>query len=269
MKDIKPVLKKFLPKIREAKEKGLNEADTRMRIRLLFSDVLGYDLLEDITQEHMVQSHYVDLTVKAKLWDSKQKKYDQKIVLFVEVKSVDTTIRQTHAYQAVNYAATGGIDLVLLTNLIEYQLYHIRWDKKAVEPEQVMAFNILDDDLNEVAEKLKLLTRDSFRKGQIHKYLQEATTLSDRNFMTALLSPRVLSAIRNSLKDITGHRISNNDAIVRNIRLLFNNDSLYDEARCSALKCWPEKPTKEKKPEASKVVEKMIGESIEGESRKQ
>ena len=106
MKEFKAALKKFLPKIIDAKEKNLNEADTRMRIRLLFSEFLGYDILEDITQEHMVQGHYVDLTVKCK----------GKIILFVEAKSVDTTLRDTHVYQATNYAATGGVNLCVLTN---------------------------------------------------------------------------------------------------------------------------------------------------------
>ena len=50
MKEFKSALKKYLPKIRDAKEKNLNEADTRMRIRLLLSEVLGYDMLNEITQ---------------------------------------------------------------------------------------------------------------------------------------------------------------------------------------------------------------------------
>lgn len=66
MKDFKSTLRKFLPKIRDAKEKNLNEADTRMRVHILLSEVLGYDILEEITKEHMVSGHYVDMTVKYK-----------------------------------------------------------------------------------------------------------------------------------------------------------------------------------------------------------
>ncbi len=195
-------------------------------------------MLEDITQEHMVQSHYVDMTVKTKLWDSQQKKYEHKVIFFIEVKSIDTTLRQTHVYQAVNYAATAGIDLVLLTNLIDYHLYHISWEKKAVEPLLVMSFNVLSDELNEIAQKLGLLSSTAFRKGNIQQYIREATTLSDLNFMTALLSPRVLSALRNSLRDITGHRIKDNSSIVKNIRKLIDNDELYDDARKIVSKLW-------------------------------
>ncbi len=40
MKDLKARLRKFLPKEREAKDKGLNEAETRNRVRVLRKEVL-------------------------------------------------------------------------------------------------------------------------------------------------------------------------------------------------------------------------------------
>jgi len=216
LKDFKSALRKFLPKIRDAKEKSLNEADTRMRIRLLLSDVLGYDLLEEITQEHMVQGHYVDLTVKHK----------DNIVFFIEAKSVDTTLRDTHAYQATNYAATGGVNLCLLTNGIDYRLYHLTWDKQKVENNLILSLNILDDDINEVSEKLYLLSKESFKKGAIDKFIAETTSLGDKNLLQTLLSDRVLNAVRLELKSLTGHNIKN-EAIEKSIGELFN-DELYE-----------------------------------------
>ena len=216
MKEFKAALKKFLPKIIDAKEKNLNEADTRMRIRLLFSEVLGYDILEDITQEHMVQGHYVDLTVKCK----------GKIILFVEAKSVDTTLRDTHVYQATNYAATGGVNLCVLTNGIDYRLYHLTWDKQKVDSNLILSFNVLDDDINAVAEKLYLLSKESFKKGVIDKYIAEVTSLEDKNLLRALLSDRALNAIRLELKNITGYNIKN-DSIEKSISGHFSNE-LYE-----------------------------------------
>lgn len=219
MKEFRTALKKFLPKIKDAKEKGLNEADTRMRIRLLISDVLGYDLLEEITQEHMVQGHYVDLTVKNK----------GKIIFFIEAKSVETTLRDTHAYQATNYAATGGINLCLLTNAIEYRLYHLTWDKAKVENSLILSFNLLEDDINAVAEKLYLLSKESFKKGLINKYIAEVSSLGDKNLVQAMLSKRVLTAIRLELKSITGHNVKD-EAIEKSISKLFSVE-LYDMAK--------------------------------------
>lgn len=255
MKDIKSSIKKFLPKIRDAKDKNLNEADTRMRIRLLLHEVLGYDLLDEITQEHMVQSHYVDLTVKAPVWDKKAGKYNPKIVFFIEAKSVDTTLRDTHAYQATNYAATGGVNLCLLTNSVDYRLYYLTWGKAKVENSLILSFNILDDDINEVAEKLYLLSKESFKKGIIDKYIAEVTSLGDNNLLKALLSDRVLNAIRLELKDITGHNIKN-EAIEKSISELFS-DELYAAVRA----CIKRQVRREKK--AIEPVEQQQATGIE------
>lgn len=240
MKEFKTALRKFLPKLRDAKERNLNEADTRMRIRLLLSEVLGYDMLDEITQEHMVQGHYVDLTVKNK----------GKIVFFVEAKSVDTILRETHAYQATNYAATGGVNLCLLTNGIDYKLYYLTWDKAKVESAVILSFNLLDDDINEAAEKLFLLSKESFRKGLIDKYIAEVTCLGDKNLVQALLSKRVLSAIRLELKSITGHNVKE-DAIERSISRLFSAE-LYDMAK-ACLKRQERKTKRAATPEAQPV----------------
>jgi len=219
MKEFKAALRKFLPKIRDAKEKNLNEADTRMRIRVLLSEVLGYDILNEITQEHMIQGHYVDLTVKLK----------DKIIFFIEAKSVDTTLRDTHAYQATNYAATGGVNLCVLTNGIDYRLYYLTWDKAKVESNVILSFNVLEDDVNEAAEKLYLLSKESFKKGIIEKYIAEVTSLEDKNLLQALLSKRALSAIRFELKNITGHNIKI-EAIEKCLSRLFSTE-LYDIAK--------------------------------------
>lgn len=234
IKEFKASLKKFIPKIRDAKEKNLNEADTRMRIRVLLSEVLGYDFLEEITQEHMVQGHYVDLTVKAPLWDKKVNKFRPTIVFFIEAKSIDTTLRDTHVYQATNYAASGGVNLCLLTNGVDYRLYHLIWTKEKVEHSMIMSFNILDDEIDVVAEKLYLLSRESFKKGVIYRYITEKASLSDKNLAQALLSTRVLNAIRLELKNITGNNIKE-DAVEVSLSKLIDPE-LYAFAKSCALK---------------------------------
>ena len=244
MKEFKSALKKFLPIIKDAKDKNLNEADTRMRIRVLLSDILGYDILNEITQEHMVQGHYVDLTAK----------YKDKIIFFIEAKSVDTTLRDTHVYQATNYAATGGVNLCLLTNGIDYRLYHLTWDKQKVDSNLILSFNILDDDINKVAESLYLLSKESFKKEIINKHIAEVTSLEDKNLLKALLSDRALNAIRLELKNITGHNIKN-ESIEKSISGHFSNE-LYEIVRS----CLKRQERREKK---AKEIKEIAPESIE------
>src|SRR4030067_3061572 len=219
MKEFKAALKKFLPKLQNAKEKNLNEADARMHVHLLLSEILGYDILDEITKEHMVQGHYVDITVKTK----------GEIIFFIEVKSIDTTLRDTHVYQTTNYAATGGVNLCLLTNSIDYRLYHLTWDKQKVDSNLIVFFNILEDDFNDVVEKLYLFSKESFKKGAIDKYIAEVTSLEDKNLLQVLLSKKVLAAVRRELKNITGHNIKE-EAIERSIGKLFSSE-LYDIAK--------------------------------------
>lgn len=251
-KELKVRLKKFLPVIREAKEKNINEADTRMRIRVLLSEVLGYDMLEDISQEHMVQGHYVDLTVKNK----------GEIVMFIEAKSVDTTLRDTHAYQATNYAATGGVNLCILSNGIDYRLYYLTWDKAKVENTVILSFNLLDEDINSVAEKLYLLSKESFKKGIIDKYVVEVTSLEDKNLLQALLSKRTLSALRLELKNITGHNIKE-EAIERSIGRFFSAE-LYDIAKACVKRQERRKEKATASPAAALPVNPPVEETKEG-----
>lgn len=251
MKEFKAALKKFLPKLRDAKEKNLNEADTRMRVHLLLSEVMGYDILNEITKEHMVQGHYVDLSVKNK----------DKIVFFIEVKSVDTTLRDTHVYQATNYAATGGVNLCLLTNSIDYRVYYLTWNKEKVESNLILSFNILDEDINLVSEKLHLLSKESFKKSIIEKYIAEVTSLEDKNLLRAMLSKRALSAIRLELKNITGCSIKE-EAVERSISKFFSAE-LYDVAKA----CLKRQERKVKKPKQSELSVKEHLPVIQPESK--
>jgi hypothetical protein len=234
LKDFRARVRKFIPIAKDAKEKNLNEADTRMRIRVLLSDVLGYDMLEEITQEHMVQGHYVDLTVKAPMWDKAANKYKPGIIFFIEAKSVETTLRDTHVYQAVNYAASGGVNLCVLTNGIDYRLYHLTWDKAKVESSQILSFSLLDEQIDDLAEKLHLLSKESFRKGIMEKYIIERTSLHDNNLAQALFSPRVLGAIRLELKAMTGHN-AKEEAIEHSLSKLVDG-KLYEMVKACGAK---------------------------------
>jgi len=257
MKEFKSRLRKFLPRLNEAREKSMNEADTRMRIKLLFSEVLGYDLLDDITQEHMIQGHYVDISVKMKAWDKASKSHKNKIIFFIETKSADTTLRETHVYQATNYAATAGVNLCLLSNGTDYKVYHLDWHESKIEKTEIMSFNLVDEPLNDVAGMLYLLSKSSFKKGEMDKYVAESTTLSDKNLAVALLSDRVINAVRLELRAITGHNVSA-DSITPAVRDLFSNDILEYVLTHTRR---AQKRKKHQRPSPKQVAEKMIEDS--------
>ncbi len=115
-------------------------------------------------------------------------------------------LRDTHAYQVTNYAASGGVNLCILTNGVDYRLYHLTWGAK-VEHTLVLSFNMLDDDLDDITQKLYLLSKESFKKGLIDKHVAETTSLGDKNLIRAVFSQRVLTSLRLELKAMTGCNI--------------------------------------------------------------
>jgi len=213
MEQFKGALKAFIPILRDAHKAQLNESDTRTRIRLFLEKVLGYDILKEVTAEHQINGHYVDLTVKIK----------DDIKYLIEAKAVGVKLRDTHNWQAVNYAAQSGVKQVVLTNGVEYRLYSVSLDSGKVESDMVFEVDVLADPLDDCAGKLWLLSKPAVKQGFLDKYIVEATSLSDKNLLHAMMSDRVLNAIRLELKEITSARVSN-DAIVKNIRKLFAED---------------------------------------------
>ena len=54
-KNLKRELKKLIPMLVDAQDKNLNEADTRIRVIKMLSDVLGYDTLSEISGEQRIR----------------------------------------------------------------------------------------------------------------------------------------------------------------------------------------------------------------------
>jgi predicted type IV restriction endonuclease len=68
--------------------------------------VLGYDKYQHVTSESAIRGTFVDLAVIV----------DNKNRFFIEVKAINTELKDTHVKQAIDYAANAGVDWVVLTN---------------------------------------------------------------------------------------------------------------------------------------------------------
>jgi len=109
-------IKKYIPAFKEAKDRDLNEADVVTRIVKFLEDALGYDVLKHITKEFQVKERYVDLAIKL----------NDKVKFYIEAKSANANLKESHIFQAESYASQSGIPWVVLTNGSEWQLYHLR-----------------------------------------------------------------------------------------------------------------------------------------------
>jgi len=111
------LLKRFAQAFQEARERGANESDTVMYLVKFFEEVLGYDSLKgQISKELAINDRFCDIALKP----------DGSVRVLVEAKAASVaTLLDKHIEQAENYASRAGITWALLTNGVEWRLYHL------------------------------------------------------------------------------------------------------------------------------------------------
>ena len=183
-------LKKILPHLLQAQQDNLNEADTLKGIVKVFEEVLGYDSWTEISREFEVKCKYVDLAIKI----------DGTIKFFVEVKAAGKKLRQRHVEQVELYAAQGNIPWLLVTNGVEWRLYHLTITTgEPVDFEPVFSVTLAPETIEESAEKLALIHRNSVKAGAHEKFWEHQTALSAATIGRAIFTEDVLRHIRKEI----------------------------------------------------------------------
>ncbi len=198
--DIRKPLKKYHPHLVRAAEENLNEADTVQRLIKVFEDVLGFDPMSDISRETAIKDRFVDVALKV----------DGTVRLLVEAKSAATVLRHKHIEQAQNYAANGNIRWVLLTNGLQWQLYHLSFEEGI---ESSLAFSVdlaagVDD---KGASLIALLHRQALKKGELDDYWEHRIALSPASIGRALFTEECLKFIRREIRRREGVSIDEED----------------------------------------------------------
>jgi predicted type IV restriction endonuclease len=198
--DIRKPLKKLLPFLLKAREDNLNEADTVHRIIKVFEEVLAYDPMTEITGEAKVKHKYVDLAIKV----------DGTIKVLVEAKSAATTLRDRHIQQAENYAAHANVPWVLLTNGVDWQLFHLTFEE-GIDYVRVFSLDLAEDPFELAVERLSLLHRQCLKKGALEDFWEKTAALSPASIAEALFLEQTLKLIRRELRRNTGLLIDEED----------------------------------------------------------
>lgn len=199
-KNLKLALKKLTPLLLESQDRNLNEADTRMRVIKMLSDVLGYDALSEVSSEQRIRERYVDFAIKL----------GGVIKFLIEVKAANTTLRDRHIEQAERYASQGNIPWVVLTNGVVWNLYHLTFDE-GIDYEIAFSVDLSVDSLDTAASLLELLHRKSIIKGRHVKFWEEKLALGPRSLGKALFTEDVLSLIRRELRRKEGFMVDPED----------------------------------------------------------
>lgn len=188
-------LKQFQGILQQQKARDVSEADTVTVVKDLLCEIFGFDKYSELTSEHSIRGTYCDLAVKV----------ETRLAMLIEVKAIGVELKDQHVKQAVDYAANQGCEWVVLTNGIEWRLYHVIF-KKPIDKQEVAAINLLSASAKNEAdmEKLYLLTREGFSKSAMAEYRDRKDATS--RFMLAAIvagSDAVISAIRREVRRVS------------------------------------------------------------------
>lgn len=193
---ITSALKPFRGVLQLQKDRDVSEADTVTIIKDLLSEVFGYDKWAELTGEHSIRGTYCDLAVKI----------DSKLAFLLEVKAIGIELKDSHVKQAIDYAANQGCEWVVLTNSVDWRLYHVLF-KKPIDKEEIAQFNLLNANPKKHSdlEMLYLLTREGFSKRALVEY-RDRKDATSRFMLAAIIlhSESVQSAIRRDIRRVSG-----------------------------------------------------------------
>ncbi len=227
-----------------AEKQDCNEAETRRRIERMFETLMGYDPFRHLSRERAVrgagETEHVDFSIE--LGEGE----DKKPVIMIEIKRVCIDLAPKHLKQVTSYAIDTGCEWILLTNSKQWNLYHISYGQPP-KTSLVHSWNVLDDDIETLAEKFELISFKSVSKGVLDDLWQKRNVLLPQHLIEAILSPDALITIRRVVKHKSGVAVEPED-IISGFRHLLNEASInaMDEANIRL----PQK--KDKKPRAKK-----------------
>lgn len=185
--------RKFQRVLKTAKDRDINKADTVVIITDMLSNVFGFDKYTDITSEYAIRGTYCDLAVKV----------EGNVKYLIEVKAIGLDLRETHLRQAVGYGAQHGIQWVVLTNGVDWEIYRIKFERP-VSHDLLTQFNILDmrPRKKEDQEILFLLCKEGLTKAVIEEYHEHVRSVNKFVISAILQSGANLNLVRRELKRV-------------------------------------------------------------------
>jgi hypothetical protein len=184
---------KFQRSLKIAGDRDVNEADTVSIVQDILAEVFGFEKYMEITSEYAIRGTFCDLAIKM----------DDKIQYLIEVKAIGHTLKEHHLKQAVDYGVNKGVQWVVLTNAIVWELFRIKFERP-VAHERLSSFNFLD--LNprkkEDQEKLFLLSRRGLLRAR-EEYYERVQSVNRFILGGLILSDPIISAIRRGIRKLS------------------------------------------------------------------
>ena len=195
--DAKAQIKQLLPKrmraLKALKDRDAVEADTRTFVTDILVDVLGYDKYEELTAEYLVRGEFADIGVRVQ----------GELKFFVEIKRITMPLKEQHLRQVKNYAANEGVEFVVLTNGIVWQVYHIS-NTTPITETMIVEIDILEQKPAEKEAKLFPLSRNAITRGVLDSLWRDQMALEPGLLLSTLTDETVVAAVRKAVRAKTG-----------------------------------------------------------------
>ena len=252
---IKAGIKTFAKVIETAKARDVNESDTVTIITDMLSTICGYDKYTEITSEYAIRGTYCDLAIKT----------DDKPTFLIEVKAINIPLKEPHLRQAVNYAATEGIEWVMLTNGDHWQAHRVIFGKP-IKTEVAFDFSFSDTaKLPLLIDFFFLISKEGVSKSAIATFHEECQLTSKYMVAAALMTEPVVSAVRRQLVaagkgvKITDEQILNTLQNLVLKRDVLEGDDAVKAKRRMATAARPKKKPEQAVPTEAKAAQETTG----------
>lgn len=184
----------------EARRSRRKEADVGNMIYVMLEDVFGYDKITDITAEFRVRGQYADYAVRL----------GSKLKVFVEVKGPNVRLNPVHLLQVTTYAVKEGVEWVVLTTGLDWQLYHIS-KAMPIDEQLVFSCSLTDQSRADTASMLFILTKEAMQRDVAKEYWDRKQAVSAPNLLRVLYSEPIVEKMCKELRALTGHRPSTDE----------------------------------------------------------
>lgn len=200
---MKAAIKKFSKPLADLVARDANEGDTRLLVTDMLCDGFGFDKYTELTTEYRVKGEFADYGIRL----------DKDLIAFLEVKRVATKLAAKHLRQVETYAVNEGVEWVILTSGVVWQVYHITGGLPIVVDLALDVDLLGEETLTQKANQLYYLTKESLKRRQIDTLWQAKRATSPKSLAKVLTSENVVSAIRKELKRTTGQSVTDSEVV--------------------------------------------------------
>lgn len=187
-------LKRYQTIFTDAKNRDISESDTVVILGDFLADILGYKKYTEITTEFAIRGTYVDLAVKV----------GEDIRFLIEAKAINVDLKDNHVKQAIDYGANHGIEWVVLTNGVVWQVYKIHF-KQPIDKSLIFEIDLLkaSPKNQQLLDCFGILSREGFTQSSMTAFFQQQQATSKFSIAALITTDSVLAAIKKELKKIS------------------------------------------------------------------